>query len=305
VARHPRLQKRGSRYFLRVKVPTDLRSAVGKREVRKALGTSEPREALKRVRQASAETDAMFEALRGKVAANVAALAPASTVDLERVMRQEFHQMEIERLQRYAEADEYDTEEILEGLREDEAVLSRGLNEATQGAMASTADKLLEKHGLYIGRSSSGYWNFLDQVLRAELERVRRAIEAYRGNPREPKFDRLFADIGAHNPPSSGGLTLGELIERYEKDPGRRSLTDKTRDTYATIFRVLRELLGENKRARENNTGRLPPYPRNLVFVAAERQQTLAGAPHCSRCRDRAGSYASSAGVNRKDGYFW
>jgi hypothetical protein len=247
----------------------------------------------------------MFEALRGKVAANVAALAPASTVDLERVMRQEFHQMEIERLQRYAEADEYDTEEILEGLREDEAVLSRGLNEATQGAMASTADKLLEKHGLYIGRSSSGYWNFLDQVLRAELERVRRAIEAYRGNPREPKFDRLFADIGAHNPPSSGGLTLGELIERYEKDPGRRSLTDKTRDTYATIFRVLRELLGENKRARENNTGRLPPYPRNLVFVAAERQQTLAGAPHCSRCRDRAGSYASSAGVNRKDGYFW
>jgi hypothetical protein len=50
VARHPRLQKRGSRYFLRVKVPTDLRSAIGKREIRKALGTSEPREALKRVR---------------------------------------------------------------------------------------------------------------------------------------------------------------------------------------------------------------------------------------------------------------
>jgi hypothetical protein len=66
--RHPRLQKRGSRYFLRVKVLADLCSAVGKREVRKALGTSEPREALKRVRQASAETDAMFEALRGKVA---------------------------------------------------------------------------------------------------------------------------------------------------------------------------------------------------------------------------------------------
>ena len=94
-ARHPRLQKRGSRYFLRVKVPTDLRSAVGKREVRKALGTSEPREALKRVRQASAETDAMFEALRGKVAANEAALVPASAVDLERIIRQEFHEMEI------------------------------------------------------------------------------------------------------------------------------------------------------------------------------------------------------------------
>ena len=65
MAGHPRLQKRGSRYFLRVKVPTDLRLAIGKREIRKALGTSEPREALKRVRKAFAETDTMFEALRG------------------------------------------------------------------------------------------------------------------------------------------------------------------------------------------------------------------------------------------------
>src|ERR1700730_13492960 len=61
VPRHPRLQKRGSRYFLRVKVPTHLRSAMGKREIRKALGTSDPREALKRVRKASMEADAVFE----------------------------------------------------------------------------------------------------------------------------------------------------------------------------------------------------------------------------------------------------
>lgn len=60
---------------------------MGKREVRKALGTSEPREALKPVRQASAETDAMFEALRGKVAATEAALVPASAVDLDRIVR--------------------------------------------------------------------------------------------------------------------------------------------------------------------------------------------------------------------------
>jgi len=59
VPRHPRLQKRGSRYFLRVKVPADLRGATGKREIRKALGTSDPREALKAVRRASAETNAM------------------------------------------------------------------------------------------------------------------------------------------------------------------------------------------------------------------------------------------------------
>jgi DNA-directed RNA polymerase subunit F len=117
VPRHPRLQKRGSRYFLRVKVPTKLRLAIGKREIRKALRTSDQREALKAVRKASTETDAMFDAVRRKVAANVATLVPASEVDLKRVIRQEFHEMEMERLQRYAEVDEDDTKEILETLR--------------------------------------------------------------------------------------------------------------------------------------------------------------------------------------------
>ena len=164
--RHPRLQKRGSRYFLRVKVPTDLRSAVGKREVRKALGTSEPREALKRVRQASAETDRMFEALRGKVTAAVAGLVPASAVDLKRAIRQEFHEMEKQRRQNDdAEADDYNTNEVLEILREDEAVLSRPYN-GENGSIASTADELLKKHGLWIDRGSSVYWDFVEQVRR-------------------------------------------------------------------------------------------------------------------------------------------
>jgi hypothetical protein len=62
VPRHPRLQKRGFRYE---KVPTDLRSAIGKREIRKALGTSDPIAALKRVRKASVEADAVFETYTG------------------------------------------------------------------------------------------------------------------------------------------------------------------------------------------------------------------------------------------------
>jgi hypothetical protein len=193
----------------------------------------------------------MFEALRGKVVATTSALARACAADLERVVRQEFYQMEQQRLRGYSEADEHDTGEILEALRDDEAVLSRGVNDVTRPSMASAADNLLQKHGFYLDRDSSEYRKFVEQISRAELGRVRRAIEKFKGNPREPRFDRLFADIDADNPPSSGGLTLRQLIEHYEKDPGRRSLTDKTRDKYPTIFRVLRELLGENKQARD------------------------------------------------------
>jgi hypothetical protein len=75
----------------------------------------------------------MFEAQRGNVGAAVAALTPASPVDLERVVRQELYKVEQQRVQRYSQADEYDAEDILEVLREGEAVLSRGVNEATQG----------------------------------------------------------------------------------------------------------------------------------------------------------------------------
>jgi Phage integrase SAM-like domain len=91
----------------------------------------------------------------------------------------------------------------------------------------------------------------VEQVRRAELEQVRRSIEACRGNPREPTFDRLFADIDASKPPSSGGLTLRELIEGYQNDPGRRGLSEKSRLAYRTVFRALRELLSEKKRIRE------------------------------------------------------
>lgn len=70
---------------------------MGKREIRKTLGTSDPSEAWKTIRKASAETDAMFDALRGKMAAGLAAPVPASAVDLERAIRQEFDEMEIRR----------------------------------------------------------------------------------------------------------------------------------------------------------------------------------------------------------------
>jgi len=67
VPKYPHLQKRGSRFFLRRKVPTDLRPSIGKREIRKALGTSDPREAVRAVRKASAETDAVPDRRRPAV----------------------------------------------------------------------------------------------------------------------------------------------------------------------------------------------------------------------------------------------
>jgi hypothetical protein len=146
--------------------------------------------------------------------------------------------------------------------------------------------------------SSDTYTRFLWLLIRADLENIQRARERYGGNPTEPVFDRMFASSGAETSaplPSSSGLTLRQLIERYENDPGRRGLTEKTRHAYGTVFRALRELLGENKRARDitredcrrvqvilcslppNASKRLP----GLTLEGRQRRPWNEGGPRC------------------------
>ncbi len=50
--RHTHLMRRGSRYYLNVKVPTDLRHVLKKEIIRKSLGTSDYGTAIQRVRVA-------------------------------------------------------------------------------------------------------------------------------------------------------------------------------------------------------------------------------------------------------------
>src|ERR1700730_9261092 len=143
------------------------------------------------------------------------------------------------------------------------------------GSMFSVADKLLEKHGLYVDRDGSGYKKFADQILGAELEIVRRSINIYQGNPRQLRFDRLFADIDADNPPSSSGLTLREVIERYEDDPARRGLTEK----HAGVRNCVSAAPGVARREQAgagHHTGGLPAGARYPLRAAAECQQTFA-----------------------------
>src|ERR1700737_3548128 len=128
-------------------------------------------------------------------------------------------------------------------------------------------------------RGGSAYMKFADQILRAELEIVRRSIHTYKGNPRQPRFDRLFADIEADTPPSASALARREGSERSENDPARRGLTEKTRQAYGTVFRALRELLGENKRVREitrEDCGRVQEILCSLPPNASKRLPGLA-----------------------------
>lgn len=147
VPRQTRLHRVGARYYIRVKVPADLREAIGKREIKEALGTSDPREAAKRLHKRSVAVDELFDAHRRRLTLKQAALTLASKADLDRVALQAFHEQE------RARADDepphpWELEEALEYLREDQALLSEGLSDATLPSLQGTAVTLLEQSGL-------------------------------------------------------------------------------------------------------------------------------------------------------------
>lgn len=61
MARQTHLVRRGTKWYFRCAVPTDIIDTFGRKELKKSLGTSDYSEALKLVRAASAEAERMFE----------------------------------------------------------------------------------------------------------------------------------------------------------------------------------------------------------------------------------------------------
>src|SRR5262249_42742459 len=64
--RHTHLLRRGSQYYVNVRVPKELRGILKKDIIRRSLHTSDPREAVQRVRIESVRIHDQFERLREK-----------------------------------------------------------------------------------------------------------------------------------------------------------------------------------------------------------------------------------------------
>ena len=64
MAKHPWLLNRDGRYYLRARVPADLVDSIGRREIKRSLGTSDAKEASRRLRTEAAEVERLFERAR-------------------------------------------------------------------------------------------------------------------------------------------------------------------------------------------------------------------------------------------------
>ncbi|MEI7608205.1 MAG: site-specific integrase [Rhodospirillaceae bacterium] len=243
--KHPRLQKRGSRFYLRARVPDDLRPVLGKREIREALDTADPREALKLVRMASVRVDALFAETRAKL--RTEPVTTISEADIRHLALRWFH--DYDRL--VMDAGDHDPDQ----LDEDEADLLTPGNEAH---LQGTADRILVQAHVQIDRASREYRLLCDLVTRGMLEAVRRTRR--RGNHDHDTSgvgDPVFRGIAGDAPappalqPGANSLKLSELIKRYAADPARTKLSPKTLLKYQGHYKLIMDILGASKLVRD------------------------------------------------------
>ncbi len=246
--RPPRLQRRGHRFYCRVAVPKDLRSVVGRTEIIRPLRTGDYAEALRRLPLVSAEVDAELAAARRKLRREPAAALSeheAKQVVLTWLWRSE----------RQADAAE-PPEDLREAVAEADVDVATLRDPGDPGVMAAAqqvADALLGESSVALDKAGRDYHRFCELVRRSLLERARRARARLEGDY-GVTFDPAFraAAPGAPEPPrpEPRGITLRELCDAYMADPARAGVTAKTRLDYEFTFRLLREVLGEDKVVR-------------------------------------------------------
>jgi integrase len=238
------LYRRGNTFFIRVRIPRDLRDTyrdgVPQSEICEALKTSERREAERRCRQRRAEIDREFTQKRR---ARSRADGPNSR-DLDRAAQQLYRSEVAERsaalhddIMRDPDGVELGLDHELdywaESLEEDR--WSRRQNEMVGALLAAAGSPISSDHPLFPEAR--------DKMARAFVHTTRNLVARTRGEDYRPP-DPLFAAAPPAPAALGGGITLGELIARYQADKGA-GWSGKTRDGYILIFRALNEALGE------------------------------------------------------------
>src|SRR5262249_262043 len=152
--RHTHLLRRGSQYYVNVRVPKDLRGILKKDIIRKSLHTSDPNEAVRRVRFESVKIHDEFESLRAKSDA-----PKTQPRDLCAIREREAYNIAfryftgLEKMSEHwweNEAPKLEDEQLAEALdtlRIDETVLTGGSRHYDKSDGAAFLDSFLRKQG--------------------------------------------------------------------------------------------------------------------------------------------------------------
>jgi len=164
VAKYPGLTRRGKRWSYRRRVPDELRTTVGAREIVISLGAVDHREAERLARLKSVEVDRRFAEARAKL--RIAPIETVSTAELQHLARAYFYRLETTAAPAFLSED--DRLELLERSRENLAAFSNLSSE--DAALQRVAMDFGQRANVRLDPTKQLFWLAIDAIRRANIE---------------------------------------------------------------------------------------------------------------------------------------
>jgi integrase len=233
--RVPHLQRRGDTFYLRVRVPEDLREAVGRREVVKSLGTTDISVAREAVGWERTKLDGQWANLR----------AQRTPTPVERLSEQQLWYLVGSWFvdQEKKDQAELPLDDLHEALLDYSELMDR---RNLAPVVFQKTEEVAALHGLNLQPGSQS-WHQLEQLLgRAIVENTKRRLRSSFPSVTE-QLDPQFSNLNAFTvlqPVAT--ISITELIDRFDNDPMRGAVTAKTRLKRDAHWRSIKEFFGPN-----------------------------------------------------------
>lgn len=281
ISRGKFLYLRGRSFYVRRRVPVDLREEIGKEFLIRSLNTSDFKEASRLASFVNAEHQRLLDQASGRrvSSSDVRNLDNLSGDEIEKIVTNWFSSSYVAQANYVGgdelyELDEYELAEEAAEQHEGRIrsvkniqILSLPDHPMQEPLLRRTMQLIAERNGLETRRvkkdvlsniteiaSDKKGWKyrfFFDLVRRATVELRRQEVDYAALLPTYIRDEELKEAM--HSPRSKGKrtVTLAELIEEFKSDPSRKAMRKKVELDYSLLFRVMDEVIGYDRRLKD------------------------------------------------------
>lgn len=274
------LYTRDGRFYVRRRVPAELREAVGREFLIASLNTSDFKEASRIANRILADHQKLLDEAGGRLypPENSRKLDDLSADEIEKIVVDWFSNNYVAQANQFSggdlvepDPDEIPTKEDLhfrkQRLAKDLQWLMVPKHSSHEAILRPTIQAIAQRNGLAVRRASKvamdkrieivantkgwKYDFFFDLVRRAAAELFKQEIDQI--NLAGTYISDADLKEAMHSPRRRGKrtVTLAELIEEFKADPNRKDMRKKVEADYALLFRVMDEVIGYDRRLRD------------------------------------------------------